>query len=64
MSTKTSPQSVSTYSMPAAAPFYPPPPYEYRGNRILTIAFRTDPQELAAFVPEPLHLIQNEPMGG
>jgi acetoacetate decarboxylase len=47
--------------MPAAAPFYPPPPYEYRGNRILTIAFRTDPQELAAFVPEPLHLIQNEP---
>jgi acetoacetate decarboxylase len=56
-------QSTPGYSMPAASPLYPPPPYEYRGNRIVTVSFRTDPQALATLVPEPLHLIPNEPIG-
>jgi acetoacetate decarboxylase len=42
------------YSMPAASPMYPPPPYQYRGNRWATVFFRSSPEALDRLVPAPL----------
>jgi acetoacetate decarboxylase len=42
------------YSMPNAASLYPPPPYYYKDNIGINIAFRTAPEVLQAFVPSPL----------
>ncbi len=41
-------------SMPATAMAYPPPPISYRGNRQVTIMFKTSPEVLANLVPAPL----------
>ena len=41
-------------SMPATAMAYPLPPISYRGNRQVTIMFKTSPEVLANLVPAPL----------
>lgn len=42
------------YSMPAASALFPPPPFEFRDNQILTFQFRTTPAAHRRLVPEPL----------
>jgi acetoacetate decarboxylase len=42
------------YSMPNASPLYPAPPFFYKDNVSLNIAFRTTPDALQALVPPPL----------
>ena len=42
------------YSMPASSPLYVEPPYCYKGNRVVTIVFRTTSDALQQLVPEPL----------
>lgn len=42
------------YSMPGISPLYPPPPVQFRDNRILTIVFRSTPRTLEKLVPKPL----------
>ncbi len=42
------------YSMPAASPLYPPPPFKYVGNRQATILFKTTAETLKRLVPAPL----------
>jgi acetoacetate decarboxylase len=42
------------YSMPRISPLYPPPPLQFRDNRILTIIFRSTPRTLEKLVPKPL----------
>ncbi len=44
----------SAYSMPRISPLYPPPPVQFRDNRILTIVFQTSPETLKKIVPDPL----------
>jgi acetoacetate decarboxylase len=42
------------FSMPRLSPLYPPPPIQYRDNRILTIIFKSTPEVLQKLVPKPL----------
>ena len=42
------------YSMPSWFPLYPSPPIQFRGNRIMTVVFKTTPEVLRELVPEPL----------
>lgn len=42
------------YAMPALAPLYTPPPYEYRDAHSMMIRFETDPDVAARLVPAPL----------
>ena len=42
------------YSMPPASPLYPEPPFCYKGNRVISIVFRTTPEALQGLVPAPL----------
>lgn len=42
------------YAMPALAPLYAPPPYEYRDAHSMMIRFETDPEVAARLVPAPL----------
>ena len=42
------------YSMPLTSPSYPPGPYRFVDREHLIITYRTDPEALRAFVPEPL----------
>jgi acetoacetate decarboxylase len=42
------------FTMPLSSPLFPPPPIQYRDNRILTIIFKTDPETVKKFVPKPL----------
>lgn len=42
------------FTMPNTSPLYPPPPIQYRDNRILTIIFKTTPEIVKKIVPEPL----------
>ncbi len=42
------------FSMPAASPLYPPPPFKYVGNRQATILFKTTAETLERLVPAPL----------
>src|SRR4029078_1866415 len=38
----------------------PPPPWHYSGD-LLTIEYRTDPKKIAALLPEPLTLADEDP---
>jgi acetoacetate decarboxylase len=42
------------FAMPLTNPSYPPPPYRFFDREYVIITYRTDPQALAAVVPEPL----------
>jgi len=42
------------YSMPAIAPLFTPPPYEYRGGWSQFFVFKSDPAVIAKYVPAPL----------
>ncbi len=42
------------YSMPAADPMYPAPPWTYRDCSMLQISFHSDPDVVARMVPAPL----------
>lgn len=42
------------YAMPGLFPLYPPPPYQFRDNRIVSVIFKTTPEVARRLVPEPL----------
>lgn len=42
------------YSMPSASPLYPEPPYIYKGNRVISIVFKTTSEILQELIPSPL----------
>lgn len=44
----------SAWAMPLTSPSYPRGPYRFVDREFLVISYRTDPQALAALVPEPL----------
>jgi acetoacetate decarboxylase len=44
----------SAFAMPLTSPSYPRGPYRFVDREFLVISYRTDPQALAAVVPEPL----------
>ncbi len=52
--TSSSATDEKAYSMPAMAPLFGPPPYEYRDGRTMAIVFRTTPEALRDLVPKPL----------
>lgn len=44
------------FAMPLTSPSYPPGPYRFFDREYLIITYRTDPDALAAVVPEPLQI--------
>ncbi len=46
----------SAYSMPLTSPSFPPGPYRFFNREYFVITYRTDPEALAAVVPEPLEV--------
>src|SRR5438552_3896543 len=48
----------SAYSMPLTSPSFPPGPYRFFNREYFVISYRTDPQALAAVVPEPLEVTE------
>lgn len=42
------------FAMPLTSPAFPPGPYRFVNREYLIITYRTDPEALAAVVPEPL----------
>jgi acetoacetate decarboxylase len=44
------------FAMPLTSPAYPPGPYRFVDRQYLIITYRTDPEALAAVVPEPLEV--------
>jgi len=44
----------TAYSMPLTNPSFPPGPYRFFNREYFVITYRTDPEALAAVVPEPL----------
>jgi acetoacetate decarboxylase len=44
----------SAYAMPLTSPAYPKPPFRFIDREFIIIAYRTDPEALARFVPAPL----------
>ena len=46
--------SAFPYTIPAAAPLYPPPPYRYRDCPLMVIPFTAGPGVTRRLVPEPL----------
>lgn len=42
------------YSMPAASPMFPSPPFKYQGCRQATVLFKTTAEALTRLVPAPL----------
>ena len=47
-------ETMREYSMPRLSPLYPPPPVQFRDNRIMAVIFRTQPEVLQELVPKPL----------
>jgi acetoacetate decarboxylase len=48
----------NAYSMPLMNPAFPPGPYRFFNREYFVITYRTDPEALAAVVPEPLELAE------
>src|ERR1700709_1605227 len=48
----------TAYSMPLTNPSFPPRPYRFYTREYFVIAYRTDPEALAAVVPEPLEVVE------
>ena len=46
----------NAYSMPLTSPSFPPGPYRFFNREYFVITYRTDPDALAAVVPEPLEV--------
>src|SRR5689334_5631022 len=46
----------TAYSMPLTNPAFPMGPYRFFNREFFVIAYRTDPEALAAVVPEPLEV--------
>src|SRR5450432_3847292 len=46
------------FAMPLTNPSYPPAPYRFRNREYIIITYRTDPDALAAVVPEPLEFVE------
>src|SRR5216684_8278432 len=46
----------NAYSMPLTNPAFPPGPYRFYNREYFVITYRTDPEALAAVVPEPLEI--------
>lgn len=44
----------NAWAMPLCSPSYPRGPYRFVNREFLVVSYRTDPQALAAVVPEPL----------
>jgi len=49
----------NAYSMPLNNPAFPPGPYRFYNREYFIITYRTDPEALAAIVPEPLEVADN-----
>src|SRR2546429_8061244 len=48
----------TAYSMPLTNPSFPPGPYRFFNREYFVITYRTDPEALAAVVPEPLEVVE------
>src|SRR3979409_708514 len=48
----------TAYSMPLTSPSFPPGPYRFFNREYFIITYRTDPEALAAVVPEPLEFTE------
>lgn len=48
----------TAYSMPLTNPSFPPGPYRFFNREYFIITYRTDPEALAAVVPEPLKVVE------
>src|SRR5215216_6014634 len=48
----------TAYSMPLTNPSFPPGPYRFFNREYFIISYRTDPEALAAVVPEPLEVAE------
>lgn len=46
------------FAMPLTNPSYPPAPYRFRDREYIVVTYRTDPDALAAVVPEPLEIVE------
>src|ERR1017187_1077424 len=46
----------TAYSMPLTSPSFPRGPYRFFNREYFVITYRTDPEALAAVVPEPLEI--------
>jgi acetoacetate decarboxylase len=44
------------FAMPLTSPAFPPGPYRFVNREFLIIAYRTDPDALAAVIPAPLEM--------
>ncbi len=44
------------FSMPVRSPLFPPPPYHYKGARLLAFPYLTDAKAAASFLPDCLSL--------
>src|SRR5581483_10384604 len=49
---------LNAYSMPLNNPAFPPGPYRFYNREYFIITYRTDPEALAAVVPEPLEVVE------
>jgi len=49
----------TAYSMPLTNPSFPPGPYRFFNREYFIITYRTDPEALAAVVPEPLEVAES-----
>jgi acetoacetate decarboxylase len=49
----------TAYSMPLTNPAFPMGPYRFFNREFFVIAYRTDPEALAAVVPEPLEVVDS-----
>ena len=47
----------TAYSMPLTNPAFPMGPYRFFNREFLVVTYRTDPEALAAVVPEPLEVV-------
>src|ERR1700710_2485504 len=48
----------TAYSMPLPGPSFPPGPYRFFNREFFVITYRTNPEALAAVVPEPLEVVE------
>src|SRR6202008_4352910 len=48
----------TAYSMPLTNPAFPPGPYPFFNREFFGAPYRTDPEALAAVVPEPLEVVE------
>jgi len=54
----TRPDPRKALAMPMTSPSYPPGPYRFVNREFLIITYRTDPDALAAVIPEPMEIVE------